>query len=45
MRDRKRVFDSKNIGRLEPEVVNFFRDNIARFGTKVPAPIENPEGS
>ena len=32
MRDRKRVFDAKNIGRLEPETINFFRDNLARFG-------------
>jgi regulator of telomere elongation helicase 1 len=45
MRDRKRVFDAKNIGHLEPEVVNFFRDNIAPFGTKAPAPVENPEGA
>lgn len=32
MRDRKRVFDAKNIGRLETETINFFRDNLARFG-------------
>jgi|LauGreDrversion4_2_1035121.scaffolds.fasta_scaffold51442_4 hypothetical protein len=47
MRDRKRVYDNKNIGRLETEVVNFFKDNIARFGGN-PTPaaqpvIKNPE--
>lgn len=32
MRDRKRVFDVKNIGRLEQETIAFFRDNQIRFG-------------
>ena len=34
MRDRKRVFDSKNIGKLEQETIAFFKDNINRFATK-----------
>lgn len=31
MRDRKRVFDQKNIGRLEDETKRFFEDNSKRF--------------
>ena len=48
MRDRKRVYDAKNIARLEIETVNFFRDNVARFGPKQPQIeeiAENPEAS
>jgi len=32
MSDRKRVFDNKNINKLENETIAFFKDNITRFG-------------
>lgn len=44
MRDRKRVFDIKNIGKLEQETIAFFRDNMIRFGhAGAPKPPVNPE--
>ena len=33
MRDRRRVYDRNNIGKLEGEVISFFKANIERFGT------------
>ena len=38
MKQRRRIYDRKNIGGLEGEVIQFFRSNVERFS--IPIPIE-----
>ena len=38
MKDRKRVWDRKNIDKLPEEIANFFEANIERFKTEKEKP-------